>query len=131
MAATVEVWSSMSGNLLHDGDPEDVRAWLRQQSDLDDLTVGDGQNRWVVPALDFLTRTMADRTPMTRVRLRAGRTVGRTLYRQLGSEPSDDDPIIGIVDTVELAALIVDAVNDAGWFGPINTATLPKRKEDR
>jgi hypothetical protein len=33
------------------------------------------------------------------------------LYRQLGSEPADDDPIVGLVDTPELAALIVAAVN--------------------
>jgi hypothetical protein len=33
------------------------------------------------------------------------------LYRQLGDAPADDDPIIGLVDTPELAALIVAAVN--------------------
>jgi hypothetical protein len=42
---------------------------------------------------------------------RAGRKVPRMLYRQLGDEPADDDPIIGLVDTPELAALIVAAVN--------------------
>jgi hypothetical protein len=44
-------------------------------------------------------------------RLRTGRKVGRTIYRQLGAEPSDDDPIVGLVDTPELAAEIVAAVN--------------------
>jgi hypothetical protein len=33
------------------------------------------------------------------------------LYQQQGPEPADDDPIIGLVDTPELAALIVAAVN--------------------
>ena len=44
------------------------------------------------------------------IRLRTGRKVGRTLYRQLGEQPSDGDPIVGLVDSVELAALIVEAV---------------------
>lgn len=42
---------------------------------------------------------------------RQGRKVPRMLYEQMGSEPADDDPIIGLVDTPELAALIVTAVN--------------------
>jgi hypothetical protein len=33
------------------------------------------------------------------------------LYQQAGDEPADDDPIVGLVDTPELAALIVAAVN--------------------
>ena len=44
-------------------------------------------------------------------KLRQGRSVGRTLYHQQGPEPSEDDPIIGMVDTPELAATIVAAVN--------------------
>jgi hypothetical protein len=43
---------------------------------------------------------------------RVGRKVGRTIYRQTGSEPSDDDELIGVMDTPELAALVVAAVND-------------------
>lgn len=42
---------------------------------------------------------------------RQGRKVPRMLYLQAGDEPADDDPIIGLVDTPELAALIVAAVN--------------------
>jgi hypothetical protein len=42
---------------------------------------------------------------------RQGRKVPRMLYEQRGPEPADDDPIIGLVDTPELAALIVAAVN--------------------
>jgi hypothetical protein len=42
---------------------------------------------------------------------RQGRKVPRMLYEQPGPEPADDDPIIGLVDTPGLAALIVAAVN--------------------
>lgn len=42
---------------------------------------------------------------------RQGRKVPRMLYIQRGDEPADDDPVIGLVDTPELAALIVAAVN--------------------
>jgi hypothetical protein len=45
------------------------------------------------------------------VKLRQGRKVGRTIYQQMGAEPSDDDPIVGLVDTPELAAIVVEAVN--------------------
>ncbi len=45
---------------------------------------------------------------------RTGRKVGRTIYRQVGDEPSDDDPLIGVMDTPELAAEAVAAVN-ARW----------------
>jgi hypothetical protein len=40
-------------------------------------------------------------------RWRVGRKVGRTVYVQLGPEPSDDDPLIGMMDTRELAAQVV------------------------
>jgi len=40
------------------------------------------------------------------VKLRAGRKVGRTLY------DVDTDALIGVVDTPELAAAIVSAVNE-------------------
>lgn len=45
------------------------------------------------------------------MKLRQGRRVGRTLYEQQGPEPSATDPIIGMVDTPELAEEIVTAVN--------------------
>lgn len=48
---------------------------------------------------------------MLKVVLRQGRKVGRTLYQQMGDMASDDDPIVGLVDTPELAAFIVEAVN--------------------
>lgn len=34
---------------------------------------------------------------------RVGRRVGRTIYAQIGAEPSDDDPLIGVMDTPGLA----------------------------
>ena len=34
-----------------------------------------------------------------------------TAKKDVATEPADDDPIIGLVDTPELAALIVAAVN--------------------
>ena len=34
---------------------------------------------------------------------RVGRKIGRTIYAQVGGEPSDSDPLIGVMDTIELA----------------------------
>lgn len=42
---------------------------------------------------------------------RVGRKVGRTIYAQLGNEPNDDDPLIGVFDSVELAVKVVDDHN--------------------
>lgn len=50
------------------------------------------------------------------MRWRTGRRVGRTIYRQLGPVPSDEDPLIGVMDTPELAGLAVDAVNRWAWL---------------
>lgn len=44
---------------------------------------------------------------------RTGRKVGRTIYRQAGPEPSDGDVLIGMMDTPELAAAVVAAMNAA------------------
>jgi len=43
---------------------------------------------------------------------RTGRKVGRTIYSQVGDEPSDDDELIGVFDTPELAQRAVTAVNN-------------------
>jgi hypothetical protein len=45
---------------------------------------------------------------------RTGRKVGRTIYHQVGPEPSDDDELIGLMDTPVLAALFVFAMNNLG-----------------
>ena len=44
-------------------------------------------------------------------RWRIGRSVGRTIYRMVGPEASKDDVLIGVMDTPELAAWVVAAVN--------------------
>ena len=46
-------------------------------------------------------------------RWRNGRHVGRTLYATSGPEPSDSDPLIGVMDTPELAARVVRDHNAA------------------
>jgi hypothetical protein len=43
---------------------------------------------------------------------RVGRKVGRTIYVQVGEEPSDADILIGMMDTRELAAAAVEAHNE-------------------
>jgi hypothetical protein len=48
---------------------------------------------------------------------RVGRKVKRTIYEQQTWEPQDGDQLIGLMDTPELAAKVVQAVND----GQLNT----------
>jgi hypothetical protein len=42
---------------------------------------------------------------------RTGRKLGRTLYEQVGAEPSDDDKLLGLMDTGTLAEFVVHAMN--------------------
>jgi hypothetical protein len=42
---------------------------------------------------------------------RTGRKLGRTIYEQVGPEPSDDDHLLGLMDSSELAEFVVNAVN--------------------
>lgn len=42
---------------------------------------------------------------------RTGRKVRRTIYAQIGSEPSDDDVLIGVMDTPALAENAVASHN--------------------
>jgi hypothetical protein len=42
---------------------------------------------------------------------RTGRKVGRTIYEQQYDEPSDGDPLIGVMDTYTLAKAAVEAHN--------------------
>ena len=44
---------------------------------------------------------------------RVGRHLGRTIYKQVGDEPSDADVFLGIMDTIGLAALVVDEHNES------------------
>lgn len=48
------------------------------------------------------------------MKLRTGRKVGRTIYVQHGEQPSDDDQLVGMMDTPALATAVVGAVNYAG-----------------
>jgi hypothetical protein len=44
-------------------------------------------------------------------RYRVGRKVGRTIYRQLGDEPSDDDTLVGVMDNRPMAMAAVLGLN--------------------
>lgn len=57
------------------------------------------------------------------MKLRQGRKVGRTLYEQIGPEPSDDDRLVGLVDSSELARVIVLAVEIAAAISEPAAAT--------
>ncbi len=46
-----------------------------------------------------------------KVEWRVGRKVGRTIYAQPNDEPRDSDPLIGVMDTPELAQAAVDGHN--------------------
>jgi hypothetical protein len=43
---------------------------------------------------------------------RTGRSVGRTIYAMRGGAPSDTDPLIGMMDTAQLARVAVEAHNE-------------------
>lgn len=58
------------------------------------------------------------------MRWRTGRKVGRTIYAQLGPEPSDMDPLIGVMDTGDLADSAVEGHNQCldgyeAWMGAV------------
>ncbi len=55
--------------------------------------------------------------------LRVGRRVGRTIYAQLGPEPSDVDPLVATADSPVLAERIVRAVNSAAFVAREDTAS--------
>jgi hypothetical protein len=46
-------------------------------------------------------------------RFRTGRKVGRTIYRLIGDDPNGEEELIGLMDTRELAAFAVEAMNRA------------------
>jgi len=54
---------------------------------------------------------LAERVTVGPDRWRTGRKVGRTLYRQTGETADDRDELIGVMDTPQLADLVVTAVN--------------------
>lgn len=54
------------------------------------------------------------------LRWRVGQPVGRTIYAVVGAEPSDDDVLIGMMDTAELAGEACTAHN-VRWEGVVGT----------
>jgi hypothetical protein len=50
---------------------------------------------------------------------RVGRKVGRTLYEQIGAEPSDEDQFIGALDSGRLAREAVASRNALSWVWDI------------
>lgn len=46
------------------------------------------------------------------LQFRVGRSLGRTIYRMVGDEPSKEDIFFGIMDTRELAEMVVVALNE-------------------
>jgi hypothetical protein len=60
---------------------------------------------------------------------RTGRKVGRTIYAQQAPEPSDGDPLIGVMDTPELATEAVEARNRlAGGRAQVGSMLAGARK---
>lgn len=55
------------------------------------------------------------------MRLRVGRKVGRTIYRMVGPQSSDNDILIGMVDDEETARVLVHAYN--AWMDDATTDT--------
>lgn len=51
---------------------------------------------------------------------RTGRKLKRTLYRQGGLEPRDDDEFLGLMESPELAEIVIEAVRrfDEEWKSP-------------
>jgi hypothetical protein len=62
-------------------------------------------------AWDTTVGTGTSAAPAPAPRYRVGRSLGRTVYRIVGAEPSNDDELIGLMDTPEFGALVVAALN--------------------
>lgn len=60
---------------------------------------------------------------------RVGQKLGRTLYRQEGSEPSEDDRFLGMMETTELAETVCEAMRrfDADFAAPFVGSTWTPR----
>lgn len=52
-----------------------------------------------------------DETEYAKAPWRTGRSVGRTIYAMRSSSPSKSDPLIGVMDTPELARAAVEGHN--------------------
>lgn len=63
--------------------------------------------------------------------LRTGRHLGRTLYLQTGHDADSQDVFIGIMDSAEVAELIVDQINRNPWvINEIRLSTLTDSDDD-
>jgi hypothetical protein len=58
-------------------------------------------------------------------RWRVGRSVGRTVYRMVGDDPSKDDELIGVMDTRALAETVVTLHNAAAAVADVVVAPPP------
>lgn len=63
---------------------------------------------------------------------RVGRKLGRTIYRQIGDEPGDDDEFLGIMESRALARMVVDEHNESQdvKLTPLARYTLHGKKGD-
>jgi hypothetical protein len=56
---------------------------------------------------------MTEHMDILSIRWRVGRSLGRTVYSQIGDEPSKSDPLLGLMETRELADYVVALHNSA------------------
>jgi len=75
------------------------------------MSLVDGIADALTAAQRIQTETLDEMVSANRAVWRIGREVGRTVYQQAGEEPSDDDALIGVMDTPRLALLAAEAVN--------------------
>lgn len=50
---------------------------------------------------------------------RVGRKLGRTIYAQAGPEPSDDDELLGLMETEAIAEEVVRLHNETPDYGTV------------
>lgn len=60
---------------------------------------------------DRLHASTCDHADLARARWRVGRSLGRTVYAVVGEGASKDDVFLGVMDTAQLAALVVETHN--------------------
>lgn len=60
----------------------------------------------------FIAKSHEDAIATPDGRWRVGRHLGRTVYLQIGDQPSDQDLLLGMMDTAEVAHTVIEAVNE-------------------
>lgn len=85
--------------------------WQQRDWDTQPEVIRDKARRVV----DAVAEVLAEHRPKVartgRGSWRPGRKVGRTIYRQVGDDPSDDDVLIGVMDTTEDAMWVCISAN--------------------